>query len=488
MELMPAKLPTETDLTKSPQVIPVNCLTLKVIKTNIQTKIKLFLLLELFLDGKFECSGVLADTLCKLMIRLKKQKRQSSASASIDVNQFTALRTRVLMILTSVLRLGGSKYPLQPIDSDSAERIALCIQILINENGNENKGIEESILERALTVDSELAFNSIQQGALERVAFNSSNSTDINSFKPSENYVSIDDLIDFKLISTLNFDKKSRAKKLLSSAEALSLVLNDSSVNENKAHYNGTSSNSSSLNRVVQLTGFSDVIYAETYVQMTGKEVLLDLLLVNQTEDTLQNVSIDLVCAGDLKLIEKPPQLTLPPFSFSAGKAIFKVTATNHGQIFGCISFHQHPHHQNQSSPPQESESVILSEIKIDVLEYIKPGFISEPIFREAWVLLEWENKISIKVQHGGELKDFLGYLLKNGHLTCITPNVFIESERNASLTEIASDNIPAFLACNLYAKSIFGKHILIYLYIHIYNLLINYLFVCLFIYFIFIR
>ena len=383
-------------------------------------------LVELFLDGKFECSGVLADTLCKLMIRLKNQKQFNTSNTKNETNQYFALRTRVLIMLTSILRLGGSKYPLQPIDGDSAERVALCIQIIINES-------EESVvLERALTIDSEGAFNLIQQGGGDGV---------VNTMTEKACVNAIDDVIDFKVIFA--FNEKPRAKKPLSSEEALNLVLDDS-FNSNYNENSNSLNSLNSLNRVVQLTGFSDLIYAETYVKMSGKEVLLDLLLVNQTDEILQNVSIDLVCAGDLKLIEKPPQLTLPPYSFSAGKAIFKVTATNHGQIFGCISF-------NQSSSSQDTESVILSEIKIDVLEYIKPGFILEPIFRETWVLLEWENKISIKVQRAGELKDFLNYLIKQGHLTCITPNVFIEPG--------AVDTVAAFLACNLYAKSIFGKY-----------------------------
>ena len=371
------------------------------------------------LDGKFECSGVLADALCKLMIRLNQCK--------IDQNQLVALRTRVLLMLTSILRLGGSKYVSQPIDRDSAERIALCIQILIND-GSDN--IVVSDLEKALTVESENAFNSIQK----------KNGSEKNHLVGEE--VKIDDSINFKLLFDQKKNKKSVISASISSDEALNLVLNDQ-INNNNTNDAAKRAN---LNRVVQLTGFSDAIYAETYVQMSGKEVLLDLLLVNQTEETLQNVSIDLVCAGDLKLMEKPAQLTLPAYSFSACKAIFKVTATNHGQIFGCISY-------LTGSSGQESESVILSEIKIDVLEYVKAAHLDETLFRDTWVLLEWENKISIKVQRAGELKSFLEYLLKEGNLTCITPNVFIKDD-----TEGADEKLPAFLACNLYAKSIFGK------------------------------
>lgn len=366
------------------------------------------------MDGKFECSGVLGDCLTKLMIRLKKSK--------IDSSQFVALKCRVLLMLTSILRLGGSRFVLHQIDRDSAERLSLCIQILIDDDDDDD-------LEKALIEDSGVAFNSIQVEGKERRSFSDSKE------------IEIDSPIQFKLIETCKKGTAINSKSTLvnSKSSPIDLVLNESCTLGSQAQ-----NYTANLNRVVQLTGFSDAIYAETYVKMTGKEVLLDLLLVNQTEETLQNVSIDLVCAGDLKLIEKPNQLTLPPFAFSACKAIFKVTATNHGQIFGCISYLSGP-------TGQDSESVILSEVKIDVLEYVKAAKIDEPTFRDTWVLLEWENKISIKVNRDGfSLKSFLSELMKRGHLTCITPNVFI--------TEKDENNPPKFLACNLYAKSIFGK------------------------------
>jgi coatomer subunit beta len=387
--------------------------------TKIIFKIGAFILfLELLLDGKFECSGVLADSLCKLMIRLKSSK--------IDSSQFLALRTRVLLMLTSILRLGGSKYVAQPIDRDSAERIALCIQILLS-NDNSNSSSVVGDLEKALTVESEAAFNSIQQKGGKRALD--------SHLKQGQ----VDDFIEFKLLSHFKMETQIKALSL-SPEDAINLVLN-----ENSANSSNNNSHKASLNRVVQLTGFSDAIYAETYVQMAGKEVLLDLLLVNQTEETLQSVSIDLVCAGDLKLVEKPAQLTLPPYSFSACKAIFRVTATNHGQIFGCISYLTGP-------TGQDAETVILSEIKIDVLEYVKPAQIDETLFRDVWILLEWENKISIKVPKNAtcnDLKSFLEYLMRQGNLVCITPNVFINDESDT--------NNLSFLACNLYAKSIFG-------------------------------
>ncbi len=46
-------------------------------------------------------------------------------------------------------------------------------------------------------------------------------------------------------------------------------------------------------------------------------DIALDVLLVNQTADTLQNVSLELTTMGDLKLVEKPSAITLAPHDFA---------------------------------------------------------------------------------------------------------------------------------------------------------------------------
>ena len=44
----------------------------------------------------------------------------------------------------------------------------------------------------------------------------------------------------------------------------------------------------SKLNKVEQLTGFSDPVYAEAFVNVNQYDIVLDVLVVNQTADTLQ--------------------------------------------------------------------------------------------------------------------------------------------------------------------------------------------------------
>ena len=96
--------------------------------------------------------------------------------------------------------------------------------------------------------------------------------------------------------------------------------------------------------------GFSDPIYAEAYVKVHGFDILLgkslwanlsarrsnwgiflcvDVLLVNQTADTLQNLCLDFATLGDLKLVERPSTYTIAPHSFQSIKATIKVCTAN---------------------------------------------------------------------------------------------------------------------------------------------------------------
>jgi len=59
---------------------------------------------------------------------------------------------------------------------------------------------------------------------------------------------------------------------------------------------------------VTQLTGFSDPVYAEAYVHVNQYDIVLDVLVVNQTSDTLQNCTLELATLG-----EKAPLFILVP-------------------------------------------------------------------------------------------------------------------------------------------------------------------------------
>lgn len=63
----------------------------------------------------------------------------------------------------------------------------------------------------------------------------------------------------------------------------------------------------------------------ETLMMLTSSFSFQDVLLVNQTADTLQNLCLDFATLGDLKLVERPTIHTLAPHSFLSIKATIKV-------------------------------------------------------------------------------------------------------------------------------------------------------------------
>lgn len=65
-----------------------------------------------------------------------------------------------------------------------------------------------------------------------------------------------------------------------------------------KLGYEKKNTLNSFLSQVTQLTGFSDPVYAEAYVHVNQYDIVLDVLVVNQTSDTLQNCTLELATLG----------------------------------------------------------------------------------------------------------------------------------------------------------------------------------------------
>ena len=95
----------------------------------------------------------------------------------------------------------------------------------------------------------------------------------------------------------------------------------------------------------------------------------IDVLLVNQTADTLQSLCLDFATLGDLKLVERPSVYTIAPHSFQSIKATIKVSSTETGVIFGSILW---------EGPGMVEQCVILNDIHIDIMDYIKPAYCTE--------------------------------------------------------------------------------------------------------------
>jgi len=215
--------------------------------------------------------------------------------------------------------------------------------------------------------------------------------------------------------------------------------IGDNEVDDDVSQISGfdeTNDLSIKLDRLHQLTGMSDPVYAEAYVMVHRYDIVLDVLIINQTQDTLQNLNLELATLGDLKLCERPQNYTVGPFQQTSVKANIKVSSTDTGVIFGNIVY--------DIAGTTESNCVVLNEIHIDIMDYISPSSCSDTDFRTMWLEFEWENKLAVNTQLTS-IQEYLQQVIKSTNMNCLTPEAALQGDCN-------------FLSANLYAKSVFGE------------------------------
>ncbi|KIW06567.1 uncharacterized protein PV09_02996 [Verruconis gallopava] len=355
---------------------------------------------QLILDGDFFLATVLVTTLTKLVMRFSE--------ISTDNARINALKSEAMLIAVSILRVGASEFVKSKIDEDSVDRILACIRAL--SEFQERKELEETFLQ-----DTRTAFqNMVKIEDLKRAQ-----KADQERAKTA---VQVDDVVPIRQLAKRNaMDAADDAGADLDKATGGDATTEDLS---------------SKLSRVVQLTGFSDSVYAEAYVKVQQFDIILDVLLVNQTTDTLQNLTVEFATLGDLKVVEKPVPLTLAPHDFQNVQATIKVSSTDTGVIFGNIVY------DGQSST--DNNVVILNDVHVDIMDYIQPATCSEQQFRTMWTEFEWENKVNINSKTKS-LREFLKQLMAATNMSCLTPDASMQGDCQ-------------FLSANLYARSVFGE------------------------------
>ncbi|KAK8961742.1 Coatomer subunit beta-1 [Platanthera guangdongensis] len=360
---------------------------------------------SLILSGDFFLGAVISCTLTKLVLRLEEMQPSKT-----ELNKAC---TGALLIMVSMLQLGQSSYLPHPIDNDSYERIALCIRLLCN-TGDEVRKIW---------------LQSCRQSFAKMLADKQFNETKEIKAKAHISHAQPDDLIDF-------YHLKSR--KGMSQLELEDEVQDD--LKRATGEFSMAGDDANKLNRILQLTGFSDPVYAEAYVTVHHYDIVLDVTVINRTKDTLQNLCLELATMGDLKLVERPQNYTLAPESSKEIRANIKVSSTETGVIFGNIVY--------ETSNVLERTVVVLNDIHIDIMDYISPAICADVGFRNMWAEFEWENKVAVNTVLQKE-KDFLNHIIKSTNMRCLTAPSALDGECG-------------FLAANLYAKSVFGEDALV--------------------------
>ncbi|XP_014388555.1 PREDICTED: coatomer subunit beta [Myotis brandtii] len=357
------------------------------------------------LDGDFFVAASLATTLTKIALRyvalVQEKKKQNSFVAE------------AMLLMATILHLGKSSLPKKPITDDDVDRISLCLKVL-----SECSPLMNDI------------FNKECRQSLSHMLSAKLEEEKLSQKKESEKRnvtVQPDDPISFMQLTAKNEMNCKEDQFQLSLLAAMG----------NTQRKEAADPLASKLNKVTQLTGFSDPVYAEAYVHVNQYDIVLDVLVVNQTSDTLQNCTLELATLGDLKLVEKPSPLTLAPHDFANIKANVKVASTENGIIFGNIVY-------DVSGAASDRNCVVLSDIHIDIMDYIQPATCTDAEFRQMWAEFEWENKVTVNTNII-DLNDYLQHILKSTNMKCLTP-------------EKALSGYCGFMAANLYARSIFGE------------------------------
>ncbi|KAJ2722722.1 coatomer subunit beta [Coemansia sp. Benny D115] len=367
------------------------------------------------LHSDFFTGSVLASTLVKLVLRFSALPETSAGGESSS--QLNALRAEAVLIMAGIIRIGQSTFVTTPIDEDSYDRVLACIRAL------EHMDEDSEVLTDAFISDTQNAFARLVKGEAARAAEEAKKTT-------REHAVQVDDAIGFRLL----------AKKGGAADQDENSLERDAELATGSAELSGRQA-VSKLDSVVQLTGFSDAVYAEAYVEVNQYDILLDIMVVNQTNTMLRNLSVEFSTLGDLKLVEKPTSYNVAAYSFSSVKASIKVSSTETGVIFGTIVY--------DGPGTNDNHCIVLNDIHVDIMEYIRPARCDESKFHSMWTEFEWENKVNMATTREAaenlDLRAYLKHIMKATNMACLTPD-------NA----LAGDC--GFLSANLYARSIFGE------------------------------
>ncbi|KAJ9053744.1 coatomer subunit beta [Entomophthora muscae] len=345
---------------------------------------------SLLIVGDFYLGSTLATTLTKLVLQFSKLSTESP----------NAMRAEAMLMMTSIIRLGQSHLCLVPIDNDNYDRIMGSIKVL----GGLGTDVEPAYLEDSRQAYARLAAEDPQKS---------------QTLQDGPAGPDVDDKVMIRQLAA--------APKIVDDEYTRDLTLATGEI----------TSQATKLDKIVGLSGFSDAIYCEAVVEVHQRDIYLELLMVNQTNETLQNVTLEFATIGDLRLVEKPAPCTLAPNAFHSSRASVKVSSTETGAIYGTLSF--------DKPGASGSEIIILNDLHVDIMDYIQPANCTMLAFRNMWTEFEWENKVGVTTKINN-LAEFLQLILKATNMGVLFP-----------VGDLSNEDCN-FLSANLYARTLFGE------------------------------
>lgn len=197
---------------------------------------------QLVLDGDYYLATVLSSTLTKLVMR--------HSELSQDAARTNALRAEAMLIMISIIRVGQSQFVKTFIDEDSVDRIMSCVRSL-------SEFSQRKELETVFLQDTRKSFRTMVQTEEKKRAAKEAS-------ERAKSAVNVDDSFNIRQLKKKDADGSDEVGEDLERATGGDTATEDMT---------------SKLSRVVQLTGFSDSVYAEAYVKVRSFLINSSLLL-----------------------------------------------------------------------------------------------------------------------------------------------------------------------------------------------------------------
>lgn len=211
---------------------------------------------QYLMDGDFFIGTTIATTVTKLAVKF--------ADVENNIQKVNRINTTAMLIMTSILHLGRSGLPVKASTNDDVDRIFFCIKTLSQQSPD--------IIEIFKTACRDALASMLQ-------AHNEEAEQVLKTKAKKAVKVQPDDPIIFAQLSS------GRDNQL--GEDVFESSLNQALAGTKGSNMHDVSLSSTNLNKVTQLTGFSDPVYAEAYVHVNQYDIVLDVLVVNQTSKYL---------------------------------------------------------------------------------------------------------------------------------------------------------------------------------------------------------
>ena len=363
---------------------------------------------KMLISGDVFLGETMSAALTKLCLRASDMP--TIAPAKVKSMTATAVLAMCGVVKMAEVTVAAQRSSL----TDCQERITLCCRALLDPAAKE-------LLKDIFMKDGRRRFAEFLKIIKEKELKETSKKDDDRNKKQGIATTQPDDLIHFRQL------------KSIASLGGGDLDLDDGADLARATGYDSAGSLlSSELSHVYQLSGFADPVYAEALVTVHDYDIVLEILVMNRTPNTLANLTVELATMGDMKIVERPQSHTIGPLDQMTIRASIKVSSTETGHIFGTIVY--------DDTSTREKCYVNLNDIHMDIMDYIRPAMCTDEAFRSMWAEFEWENKVAISTSITS-LLDFLNHIVTSTNMSCLTP------------FDDTSEKQGSFLAANLYAR-----------------------------------